>query len=150
MIMQEESHYNISDSRSSIQEIDKCNIESSQSLSNLPSVSQSISTSWEGDKDNDNALKGSVGGILRKISLKRKASITKQRRKQEKRLSAVIGCYLTPSILGWRDEGDCQVDSSSWEFLDQNEEPRVEYFKEIENQVELNSRSVEILIPENK
>jgi len=118
-------------------------IETSQSLTDLPQ--QSVS--------HDNAKvqesKGSIGGLLRKLSIKRKTSITKPSRKQEKRLSAVIGCYLTPSLLGWKDDGGCQVDSSSWEFLDQNEEPRIEYFKEIENQVELNSRSVEILIPSN-
>jgi len=128
----------------SVKEKTMCNLELSQSLSDLPSST----ISQEGDKVNE--CKGSVGGILRKISLKRKASLTKQRRKQEKRLSAVIGCYLTPSLLGWRDDDSCQVDSSSWEFLDQNEEPRIKYFKEIENQVELNSRSVEILIPANK
>jgi len=82
----------------------------------------------------------SVGGILRKLSIRRKSSI----KKQEKRLSAVIGCYMTPSLLSRKVDEGCQVDSSSWEFLDQNEQPGRECFKEINKQVKRNSLAIEI------
>ena len=73
---------------------------------------------------------GSLTGLLRKISIRRKPSFTRswsRSRQAEKRLSAVIGCYLTPDLLGMTNE-ECQVDSSSWEFLDQSKEPGMEYF----------------------
>eukprot|EP00092_Neocalanus_flemingeri_P018925 GFUD01020501.1.p1 GENE.GFUD01020501.1~~GFUD01020501.1.p1 ORF type:complete len:785 (-),score=183.72 GFUD01020501.1:94-2232(-) len=117
------------------------NIETSHSLCDLP-------TNFINHDDGQvQQSKGSIGGLLRKLSIKRKSSITKSTSKQEKRLSAVIGCYLTPSSLGRKDDDGCQVDSSSWEFLDQNKEPSMEYFKEIKTQVEINSQSIEILPP---
>ena len=73
---------------------------------------------------------GSLTGLLRKLSIRRKPSFTRswsRSRQVEKRLSAVIGCYLTPDLLGMTNE-ECQVDSSSWEFLDQSKEPGMEYF----------------------
>ena len=60
---------------------------------------------------------GSFTGLLRRLSMRRAGSKTRS----EKRLSAVIGCYLTPSLLGMKVD-DCQIDSSSWEFLDQTTE----------------------------
>ena len=68
---------------------------------------------------------GSFTGLLRRLSIRRKPSKTKS----EKRLSAVIGCYLSPSLLGMKVD-DCQIDSSSWEFLDQSTEPGKRYFSE--------------------
>ena len=68
---------------------------------------------------------GSFTGLLRRLSIKRKSSKTRS----EKRLSAVIGCYLTPSLLGMKGD-DCQIDSSSWEFLDATSEPGRKYFTE--------------------
>ena len=68
---------------------------------------------------------GSFTGLLRRLSLRRAGSKTRT----EKRLSAVIGCYLTPSLLGMKVD-DCQIDSSSWEFLDQTTEPGKRYFSE--------------------
>ena len=73
---------------------------------------------------------GSLTGLLRKLSIRRKPSFTRswsRSRQAEKRLSAVIGCYLTPDLLGMTNE-ECQIDSSSWEFLDQSKEPGMEYF----------------------
>ena len=73
---------------------------------------------------------GSLTGLLRKLSIHRKPSFTRswsRSRPAEKRLSAVIGCYLTPDLLGLTNE-ECQVDSSSWEFLDQSKQPGLEYF----------------------
>ena len=81
-----------------------------------------------------------VGCILRKLSIRRKSST----KKQEKRLSAVIGCYMTPSLLSRKVDEGCQVDSSSWEFLDQNEQPGRECFKEINNQIKRNSLAIDI------
>lgn len=129
------------ESSSKINEPFHSDLETSHSLCDLPKHI------IEQDGEKVEPTKSSIGGLLRKLSIKRKPSITKQSNKQEKRLSAVIGCYLTPSLLGWKDYESCQVDSSSWEFLDQNEEPRMEYFKEIENQVELNSQSIDIIQP---
>ena len=51
---------------------------------------------------------GSLTGLLRKLSIRRKQSFTKTKSKTEKRLSAVIGCYLTPTLLGMEAD-DCQV-----------------------------------------
>ena len=70
---------------------------------------------------------GSLTGLLRRLSVRRRPSLTRSRVRSEKRLSAVIGCYLTPSLLGMKID-DCQIDSSSWEFLDQNKEPGKTYF----------------------
>jgi len=56
-----------------------------------------------------------VGIILRKLSLRRTSSSRRSSsKKKTDRLSDVIGCYLG------RRGASCQVDSSSWEFLDQN------------------------------
>ena len=70
---------------------------------------------------------GSLTGLLRRLSVRRRPSLTRSRVRSEKRLSAVIGCYLTPSLLGMKID-DCQIDSSSWEFLDQSKEPGKTYF----------------------
>ena len=72
---------------------------------------------------------GSFTGLLRKLSIRRKPSLGRSAVRAEKRLSAVIGCYLTPSLLTMKID-DCQIDSSSWEFLDQSKEPGKTYFSE--------------------
>ena len=64
---------------------------------------------------------GSLKGLLRKLSIRRKSSFKRSPR-VDKRMSAVIGCYLSPSLLGMTSD-DCQIDSSSWEFLDQSQHP---------------------------
>ena len=52
---------------------------------------------------------GSLSGLLRKLSIRSRASVTKEKPPScDKRLSAVIGCYLPPSLLGLSSE-DCQV-----------------------------------------
>ena len=44
---------------------------------------------------------GSLTGLLRKLSIRRRSSFSKSRKQSmDKRLSAVIGCYLTPTLLG--------------------------------------------------
>ena len=52
---------------------------------------------------------GSLSGLLRRLSIRSRASVTKEKPPScDKRLSAVIGCYLPPSLLGLSSE-DCQV-----------------------------------------
>ena len=52
---------------------------------------------------------GSLSGLLRKLSIRSRASLTKEKPPScDKRLSAVIGCYLPPSLLGLSSE-DCHV-----------------------------------------
>ena len=52
---------------------------------------------------------GSLSGLLRKLSIRSRASVSKEKPPScDKRLSAVIGCYLPPSLLGLSSE-DCQV-----------------------------------------
>ena len=62
----------------------------------------------EEDESGKISSSGSLTGLLRKLSIRRKQSFTKTKSKTEKRLSAVIGCYLTPTLLGMNDD-ECQV-----------------------------------------
>jgi len=86
-----------------------------------------------------------VGIILRKLSLRRTSSSRKSSsKKRTDRLSDVIGCYLG------RRGPSCQVDSSSWEFLDQNictssPNPRAEDEDPLQRQIRLNSEAADIM-----
>jgi len=86
-----------------------------------------------------------VGIILRKLSLRRTSSSRKSSsKKRTDRLSDVIGCYLG------RRGPSCQVDSSSWEFLDQNvctssPNARAEDEDPLQRQIRLNSEAADIL-----
>ena len=52
---------------------------------------------------------------------------------------------MSPYLLRWKLDESGQADSSSWKFLDQNEQPGIECFQEINNQVQRNSLSVDIV-----